>query len=358
MERLRFDIPGFDLKIKLNSSETCSPEKISGFEHTINNLIGELVTEEFEVSATVKELNTFSISISAVHNRGIRAYQISFDVGLFKWIYDSLYVVLSNNDIFSGFGSSSGRFSIPTLDVPDWNSLDLAMANNEEVLFDADRLTLHGYLYTLCLSFIIRHEVRHIANGHVDYLHNELNPLFYENSRNGLSTMDNQTLEMDVDSCVFVGILHGMLNDSSQKERIPEELRDEMGVFMSALFCIQFLFYCLPSRKATSIAEAEANSHPNAYLRYFFSFTAGLSYIEENWPNHLDAFGNLHKENFWQFINSVFENDSVQLEKIRLDYDWSNSQEGFDYMNRIWDNWNSWIPRLQRFTYLPLASST
>ena len=126
---------------------------------------------------------------------------------------------------------------------------------------------------------------------------------------------------------------------------------------MSTLFCIQFLFYCLPSKKVTKISEVESSSHPNAYLRYFFSFTAGLSYLQEYHPQHWEQFGNLHKENFFIFIHNVFENDPTQLEKIKLDYDWSNSEEGWNYIEKVWNNWNSWIPKLQPFAYLKLAPS-
>ena len=109
------------------------------------------------------------------------------------------------------------------------------MANNDDVLFDADRMTLHNYLYTLCLSFIIRHEIWHIANGHVDYLRSQLCELFYEHSNNTLSPLDNQTLEMDADSCVFAGLLAGLLTDTTQKEQIPEELDREWNIYVNPL---------------------------------------------------------------------------------------------------------------------------
>lgn len=102
-------------------------------------------------------------------------------------IYDGLYVVLSNNQVFAGFGQPFGQFNIPTLNVPDWNSLDIVMSVHDEVYFDAERNNLHTFLYHLCLSFILRHDIRHIANGHIDYLTTTLKPLFFENSKNGLS---------------------------------------------------------------------------------------------------------------------------------------------------------------------------
>ncbi|WP_420146947.1 hypothetical protein [Spirosoma sp.] len=167
MKRLKFDIPGLDLNTKLNSKETYNQEKIAALESTFNLLISELVTGQFKLVTKVINNNAFSISIAALPSHEEKIYQINFDVGLFKWIYDGLYIVLSNNNVFTGLGKASSKFHIPTFNVPDWNSLDLAMANNDEVFFDADRLTLHDFLYTLCLSFIIRHEIRHIANGHV-----------------------------------------------------------------------------------------------------------------------------------------------------------------------------------------------
>ncbi len=210
-------------------------------------------------------------------------------------------------------------------------------------------------MYQLCLSFIIRHEIRHIANGHIGYLKNKLYPLFYENSKNGLAPIDSQTLEMDVDSCVFAGLMEGLLKDTLQRSIVPEELQDERGVFMSLLFCIQFLFYCMPSRKVSSMSDIETNSHPNAYLRYFFCFTSGLSLLQEKYPQYVELFGSLHRDNFWEFINNLKEQKLIDEEKVKQDHNWSMSDEGMAYAYKIWNNWNNWIPRLQSFAFLKLA---
>jgi hypothetical protein len=321
----------------------------------IDLLITELVKDQFKLTVQITEKNTFSISITGMPNEEYKSYWINVDIGLLRMLYDGLYVVLSNNSIFSGLGRAFGQFDIPTLELPDWNSLDLAMANNDDVYFDVDRNNLHAFLYHLCLSFIIRHEIRHIANGHIDYLTNKLQPLFYENSKNGLDPIDSQTLEMDVDSCVFVGMIDGLLNHSFQRSKIPEALQDDRGIFMSLLFSIQFLFYCMPSRKISGLSDIESSSHPNSYLRYFFSYTAGLSFIQANYPNYVEVFLELHKNNFWEFVNNLSEKKLVDFNRIMQDYNWSVSEEGFSYANKIWDNWNNWIPKLQPFAYLKLA---
>lgn len=358
MKKLNFNIPGFELKIKLNSLETCSTERKEGFVNKINALIGEIVQDQFKLVANIKDENGFKISITGIPDPDIKTYRINLDIGLFRMLYDGLYVVLSNNNIFHGLGKSFRRFDIPTLSVPNWELLDLAMANNDDVYFDTNRMYLHSFLYELCLSFIIRHEIRHIGNGHIDYLAGKLQPLFYENSKNGLDALDSQTLEMDVDSCVFVGILNGLMKFPEQRNRMPEELQDERGIFMCTLFAIQFLFYCMPSKKVGSLSEIEACSHPNAYLRYFFSFTAGLSFLQNEYPQHVDLFGTLHQDNFWTFIDNLPEQDPDRLEKIRYDHDWSMSEEGFEYANKVWNNWDNWIPKLQPYTYIKLAPKT
>lgn len=357
MDKLKFNIPEIEIKIKLNSTSVSSVEWTQRIEKTIKRLIKELVHDKFKLIARITQENAFAISISAVPDLEIKCYQFTVDIGLFRMLYDGLYVILSNNNVFGGLGTSYSQFDIATLEVPDWNSLDLAMANSNDVLFDEDRVELHEFLYELCLSFIIQHEIRHIANGHIDYLREKSYPLFYEHSKNGLDPLDSQTLEMDVDSCVFAGILDGLLKYSTHKNRMPEILQNERGIFMSALFCIQFLFYCMPSKKVSSISQIETNSHPNAYLRYFFCFTTGLSYLQDNYPEYVEIFGNLHKDNFWQFIDNIPEKDIDKMEKIRQDYEWSISEEGFEYANRIWNNWDKWIPILQPFAYLELAPS-
>ena len=115
----KFNIPGYELRIKLNSAEVFSPEKLSAFENTMNKLIGELVNEDFHLSTEIRNSNVFSINIRALPNQHVKAYKISLEVGIFKWIYDCLYIVLSNNNLFHGFGNSYSRFYIPTLNVPD-----------------------------------------------------------------------------------------------------------------------------------------------------------------------------------------------------------------------------------------------
>ena len=123
-ERLRFDVPGMELKIKLNSAEARRKGKLEIGE-TINVLLAELITDEFAATVTIKEENDFSISVSRIPNPNVKSYLVTVDIGVFKMLYDGLYVVLSNNSIFSGFGHSFGQFEIPTLEVPNWNTLEL-----------------------------------------------------------------------------------------------------------------------------------------------------------------------------------------------------------------------------------------
>ncbi len=142
----KINIPGIEIKIKLNSKEVCGNESLDSFEEVINGLIAELVHDQFQLVAKITKENTFSISISGLPDQRVKRFQINIDVGLFRMLYDGLYIVLSNNNIFSGLGKAFGEFHIPTLEVPDWNTLDLAMANNnEDVYFDFDRTALHKF---------------------------------------------------------------------------------------------------------------------------------------------------------------------------------------------------------------------
>jgi hypothetical protein len=355
MQKLDFNIPGLELKVKLSSAEFDRPEKMAEFETVINSLIKELVNDQFKLISKITDKNNFSISISRVPNKEIKTYQINVDIGLFKFIYDGLYVILSNNNVFHGLGKSIGQFVIPTLEVPDWNSLDLAMANNDEVYFNTERYNLHNFLYHLCLSFIIRHEIRHIANGHIDFLAERTDLLFDENSKNGLSPLDSQTLEMDVDSCIFAGMIDGLMKHPHQRALMPDELCDDKGIFMSLLFSLEFLLYCMPSKKISGISEIENHSHPNAYLKYFFSVTTGLALISDDYPGLEQLFVDVHKENFWGFLHEVSGKGLINIDPIIQDFEWTMSEEGLGYADRIWDNWNNWISKLEPFAYLKLA---
>lgn len=264
--------------------------------------------------------------------------------------------MLSNNEIFHGLGNAYGKFTLPTLEVPTWNSLDVAIANNqEEVQFDMARMDLHNFLYNVCLSFIMRHEIRHIANGHVGYILDKNRPFFFENSGNGLSALDSQTLEMDVDSCVFAGLLEGFLVDKEHVSMMPEELQDQRGKMMTCLFCIQFLFYCLPSNKVGNRAEASRASHPNACLRYFFCFSTGISLLQEKYPELLEEFSELNENNFGSFLSNLAGMGLIDEAKIIADQEWTLSDDGIAYAHEIWNNCDNWIPKLEKYAYLKLA---
>ena len=354
MAKLKFDIPGLELHVKLSSAGFSNSETKEKYSKEIERLIAELVPDHFKLISNITENNTFAISISRLPSEPIKTYQLNMDIGVFRFLYDGLYIALSHNEIFANLGKSQGTYAVPSLEVPDWNSLDIAMANADDVHFDVDRYNLHEFLQKLCLSFLIRHELRHIANGHIDYLA-ERSTVFDERSKNGLLPLDNQTLEMDVDSCVFAGMLEGFLNDPAHRDLMPEELQDEKGIFMSLLFALQFLLYCMPSKKVSSKAEVEGQSHPNAYLRYFFSVTTGISLLNEEFPHLQDLFVQTHQENFWGCLETLATKGLIKIEPIIKDFEWTMSEEGFAYANTIWNNWDKWIPILEPYTYLKLA---
>ncbi|WP_131537888.1 hypothetical protein [Pedobacter nototheniae] len=354
----RFDIPGFGVCLKPDSSAVSKEKSEKYLEDTVAFLISELVGEAFALETNIEQEGNFSIRISKIPSPDLPTYSMTVDEGVFRWIYDALYVVLSNNNVFAGLGMSTEEFKIPTLEVPNWYSLDIAMACFEkQVLFDAARMDLHNFLYNVILSFILRHEMRHIANGHIGYLLNNKRDTFNENTNNGLSALDSQTMEMDVDSCVFAGLLDGFLANPDHKSMMPVELQDERGMLMTCLFTIQFLFYCLPSRKVSNLQDAQKNGHPNAFLRYFFCFTSGLSLLKDKYPSLTDQFAELGSTNFHTLLGNLHGMGLVDLDKIEADQQWTLSAEGMAYADSIWNNWDNWIPKLQSFCYLRLAGT-
>lgn len=340
--------------VVLNSAEVATEKNKNDFKDIIAFLIWELLGEPFELDAKIDDNNSFNISITGRVIDDTKGYRINLDVGLFRMIYDVVYVLLSNNRFFPEIGYSSGEFRIPTIEQPDWNSLDIAMSTNDPVYFDAERKELHKFIYTLCLHFIARHEIRHIANGHIGYLVSQRNSKFVERSGNGLSPLDSQTWEMDVDSCVFSGIVHGFMTDPKHLDFTPKKLRDHRGIFQSIFFALKILFYCLPSRKVTRLKEIENSSHPNSTLRYFFSFTAALTYMQEKYPEFVELFGSVYKESWGDFL-ILDAQGLLPYQRFWSDYEWSMSEEGFAYAHKIWNNWNPWRKKLTPFAYLELA---
>lgn len=342
------------MTIQLNSQEVISTESQQHFLKIVDFLIHELIGDNFELRTNITNNDNFRISITGLPSKGKKIYRINYDISLFRMLYDVLYVVLSNEKFFQGIGKSSGTFSLSTIEVPSWVILDAAMANNEPIFFDNERKELHEFIYTLCLHFIIRHEIRHIANGHIDYLINLSRNEFVEGLTNGLTAIDSQTIEMDVDSCVAVGFLDGFLNIPEQLSHIPIKLQNTESIFESFLFALKILFFCLPSKKVNSIQEAEILSHPNSTLRYFYSFTAGLSYLQELKPEFFELFGETYQRT-WSFFEILEEQKILNTDRVWNDYNWTMSDEGQEHADRIWNNWNKWIPLLEPYTTLKLA---
>lgn len=341
------------MNILPNSKEVLSEEHQLHFLKIVDFLISELHGSEFELKTKIINEGNFRISISALPPTTKKVYRINYDISIFRYLYDVIYVILSNPKFFSNIGNTSGTFSIPNIEVPRWELLDAAMANNNPIYFDENRKELLDFIYTLGLHFIVRHEIRHIANGHIDYLLNRTNEEFVEGNTNGLDTIDSQTLEMDVDSCVSVGFLNGFLNIPDQLKHIPTSLHDIESIFESYLFAQKIIFYCLPSIKVSSTQEAEAYSHPNSTLRYFYSFTAGLSFLEEN-PELEELFGRTFQRT-WSFFEILSEQKIMNIDRVWKDYNWTWSDEGQNHANRIWTNWNKWIPKLEPYATIKLA---
>lgn len=94
----RINIQGFEIKAKLNSKEVATDESKDLLEKSIAYLIGELYPDLFNLGMNITEEGKFSISISKLLSYDIPSYRLSIDIGVFRWIYDALYVVLSNID--------------------------------------------------------------------------------------------------------------------------------------------------------------------------------------------------------------------------------------------------------------------
>lgn len=107
-----------------------------------------------------------------VHYYGPNSYGISFYSAYIKFIYDGLYLVLSDNSVFPEIGKSSHTMKIPSIDYnPPKTYFDfkLDLEDSGKAKFDRERQKLHAFFYKITTMFLVIHECQHILNGHCGF---------------------------------------------------------------------------------------------------------------------------------------------------------------------------------------------
>jgi hypothetical protein len=162
-----------------------------------------------------------------------------------NFIYDGLYLFLSDKSIFPNIGVSSHLMKIPSFDynLPKkcYNDFKLDLDDFGRAKFDKERKELHYFLFKTSISLLVLHECQHVLNGHCGfYRHNGIKNSNDAIKKGILTPTDIQTLEMDADA-VAIQELFKILISNSQNNEIPKILNCEKGIIESLTFITFFI---------------------------------------------------------------------------------------------------------------------
>ena len=143
---------------------------------------------------------------------GNNTFGIYFYNAYIKFIYDGLYLILSDNSLYSEIGKSSHLMQIPSLDYNSpktYYDFKLDLHDAGKAKFDNERQKLHAFLYKISTMLLVIHECQHILNGHNGLLKaNNINRISKAIEIGLLTTLDSQTLEMDADCNSIISLVN------------------------------------------------------------------------------------------------------------------------------------------------------
>jgi hypothetical protein len=274
-------------------------------------------------------------------------YKITFHTGFLRFIFDGLYVILSDNTIFPKIGESSCLIKLPSLryNFPKgYNDFKFDLYETEKAKFNDERVALHKFLFDTALKTIVLHEFYHILNGHLHYIK--------AHKKENLSTLDLHTLEMDADACAILALINFFFTESN---KIPKNLNSKEGVIESIVFIIYFLFYLLPGVDYDDITKIKNLSHPSHPFRFgFMGATLFTAYPEghELYPIIDTAISKI-LEVFPMVIKNI-SGETKKHDGLLL----FSGLEGKKYFDEVTNNWNSIRPKLEPFALTKLAPYT
>ncbi|MBB6330603.1 hypothetical protein HNP24_001553 [Chryseobacterium sediminis] len=285
-------------------------------------------------------------------------YSINIHEKYFRFIYDFLYIILSDNSLFPNVGSSS---KIVKLDSLNYNfpkthfDLICDLEESGKPKFNIERRNLHNFFYKLIMRFLLMHEFHHITSGHNDFL----SSLGVKNSKdavekNILTNLDIQTLEMDADVISIQDLLKLLLDSSD----IPKQFNSEEGIIESLLFISFFVFHILPKRKIKSLEQVLNSTHPSSGIRYWFI----LSSLAESYKLKNAELSDFIIHKSCEIIEKLkitvknISNENLDIQELIDVID--PAGEGMQYSGEVVQNWNKLRPVLEIFASKKLVRYT
>lgn len=308
----------------------------------------------------------FSARYEKKDTRGMRISQTKYnDFSILirendlNFIFNYLYVILSDKMIFPNIGNCSHLMKINSFDYGHNHSNDLNFDIDEtgRSKFDSNRRILHEFLLEIAIRLLLFHECRHLINGHNGFL----NSLGIDNSTDGikkglLTNLDLHTLEMDADSIAIQDLIKN-INSKNSKLVIPYDLNNKDGILKSILFVSFILFKILPHKHYQSIEDIKKSTHPSSSFRFGMLTVTLEAYLRQNDYNDLALkLDSYIVETIQMFSTSIkkISNEIFDIEEIIMFY----SDKGLEYLNEVVYNWNFLKPKLENFAFAKLAPYT
>lgn len=279
-----------------------------------------------------------------------------------NFIYDGLYLFLSDKSIFQNIGVSSHLMKIPSFDynLPKkcYNDFKLDLDDFGRAKFDEERKELHYFLFKTSIALLVLHECQHILNGHCGfYKYNKIKNGKDAIEKGKLTPLDIQTLEMDADA-IAIQELYKILTSNLQNNEIPEKLKCEKVIIESLTFLTFFIFNILPrGKKYNSVSEIKNLTHPSNPIRFHLMISTLESFFNSTKnTKQLDVLEESVKSNINFFVTSVknISGEKLDLNELLLSY----KKENLEFINQIVENWNYLRHKIAPFSYKKLVHYT
>jgi hypothetical protein len=149
----------------------------------------------------------------------------------------------------------------------------------QQATFDNEpiRRKLGAALFEAPMDFVLMHEVAHLWNGHVDFLHQSFGPVPYREMRlveaTGLDLAVAQALEFDADSFAVQKVFARTYRENPFAEFAPGLLKDHKvpldGDLTASWYFTWFTIYILfrAFDESCAVSGIETRPHPPAALR-------------------------------------------------------------------------------------------
>lgn len=231
-------------------------DPLSGFhiEYSRNEFIMRTEIKEF-VATGIKAFN-----YSESEREGVMYEMrpvIVMNSGTLMLLYDTLNIILSDNNIFYKVGESKELIKINSLFTKQYRFLELDIKNLPKPSLNIQRKELLERLFNNCLNFLFIHEACHIADGHLGYTN------FISNSY-----IENRCMEFFADYYA----VKRTLNDFLDIPRPHPMNGDYVGMatlyFSEYIFSLYYLMRVITSLEFTDYTPTLESNHPPIVLRW------------------------------------------------------------------------------------------